>query len=437
VSADSVESDLAATAHTVAHEILAAWLAQHQREFQQVVEGIAGDELRRIEDAVAELQCLGADAAGVDPGDSRVEEQFNEILREIPLVFRDIQADLWRFGIPWWIDLLLPIPLARTLIARRCLAQLNGSVEAYRREVVSLLKRAVDDWVERLDRKLTEAIGDTAECQHHILEKQVKPEEMANLDGLRRRLGTVVSALGRMESGEGGPLSSTTAELELVPRSDVRAHCSIWVEAEKALFDFLRRRQYELSTSDAQQIGHAEQGGFCGLHTWQYEAISSPQGVCSAYPPVLSLLGRRLRSLAQWASSAAALIDGVQQLLPQPSTCRACQLIAAVERAAAKGIVTALATDDGSGSKQLPPLCLRHLYSVLLAKPTVEIARLMIEEQSRVLDRLGEDMQGYSLKHDALRRELATELEHQAHHIGLSRLVGLRNIVAPWRVDSI
>jgi len=62
----------------------------------------------------------------------------------------------------------------------------------------------------------------------------------------------------------------------------------------------------------------------------------------------------------------------------------ACQLIAAVERAAAKGIVAALATNDASGSKQLPPLCLRHLYlySVLLAKPTVEIARLLIEEQS-------------------------------------------------------
>jgi len=435
VPVDSVESDLATNAHTVAHKILASWLAQHKQEFQEVVEGIARGELRRVEDGVAELQRLGADAAGLHPGDSGVQGQLNEILREIPLVFRDLKSDLWRFGVPWWIDLLLPIPPARTLIARRCLAQLNGLVEAYRQEITSLLKGAVDDWVERLDRRLTEAIDDTAERQRHILEKRVKPEEMANLDELRRRLDTVVSALGRIESGEDGPLSSTTVELEPVPRSDVRARCSICVEAEKALFDFMRRRQYELSTSDAQQIGHAEQGGFCGLHTWQYEAISSPQGVCSAYPPVLSLLGRRLRSLAQWASSATALTDGVQQLLPQASTCRACQLIAALERATAKGIAAALATNDGSGSKQLPPLCLRHLHSVLLAKPTVQIARLMIEEQSRVLDRLGEDMQRYSLKHDALRRELATELEHQVHQIGLSRLVGLRSIVAPWKVD--
>lgn len=141
MSADSVESDLAATAHSVAHEILAAWLAQHKREFQQVVEGIARDELRRIEDGVAELQRLGADAAGVHPGDSSVEGQFHEILREIPLVFRDVGADLWRFGIPWWIDLFLPIRPVRALIARRCLTQLNGLVEAYRREIVSRKRR--------------------------------------------------------------------------------------------------------------------------------------------------------------------------------------------------------------------------------------------------------------------------------------------------------
>jgi hypothetical protein len=38
------------------HILLIGWLAQHKREFQQVVEGIARGELKRIEDAVAELQ---------------------------------------------------------------------------------------------------------------------------------------------------------------------------------------------------------------------------------------------------------------------------------------------------------------------------------------------------------------------------------------------
>ena len=36
-----------------------------------------------------------------------------------------------------------------------------------------------------------------------------------------------------------------------------------------------------------------------------------------------------------------------------------------------------------------------------------------------------------------LRRELARELEHRVYEVGSSRLVGLRNIVAQWKSDSI
>jgi predicted GTPase len=70
-----------------------------------------------------------------------------------------------------------------------------------------------------------------------------------------------------------------------------------------------------------------------------------------------------------------------------------------------------------------------------VAKPSLAVARLLVEEQSRALDRLSEDMQAYSPKRDALRRELATELERKVHEIGLARLVGLRNVVVPWTID--
>lgn len=432
ISADSFESDLAMKVHAAVNKILSAWLAQHEKDFQQAVDGLVRKELGGIESALAELRRLGADSGGLTQEDSGTAGQFDEMLPEFPLVFRDLRPDLWRFGMPWWTDLLLPIPAARRLLTRRCLNRLNDLTQQYRQEVISLLKTAGDDWVERFDRELAEVIDQTAERQHHILEDQIKPEEMLRIDELRRRLKFVVSALGGMESRK-GHAASPAAGVEHVPWSDVRARCSICIEAEKTLFDFMRREQHELGTSEAHQSDHAERGGFCGLHTWQYEAISSPQGVCSAYPPVLSLLARRLRSLAQEASSPTASIDGIQKLLPGPGACPACQAIAAVERDTAKAIVATLM--NSAGPKRLPPLCLRHLQNVLLAKPTAEIARLLIEEQARVLDRLAEDMQRYSLKHAALRQALATEVEHQAHIIGLSRLVGLRNIVAPWKVD--
>ena len=432
-SIDSVESDLATIAHAAVNKLLSAWLAQHEKDFQLAVNGLVREELNGLKCALAELRRIGADTVGIPQGDCGPAGQFDEIFPGFPLVFRDLRPDLWRFRTPWWTDVLLPFAAARSLLTRRCLNRLNDLTHEYRQEVVSLLKTAGDDWVERFDRKLVEVIDQTAERQRHILENRLKPEEMSRIDELRRRLNTVVSALSDIESREGDAESPAAGAAEHVPWSDVRARCSICVEAEKTLFDFMRREQHELGTSEAHQSDHAERGGFCGLHTWQYEAISSPQGVCSAYPPVLSWLARRLRSLAQEASSPTESTDGIQQLLPGPGTCPACQAIAAVERDTAKAIVATLM--NSADPKRLPPLCLRHLQSVLLAKPVAEIARLLIEEQARVLDRLAEDMQRYSLKHAALRQSLATEVEHRAHTIGLSRLVGLRNIVAPWKDD--
>ena len=78
--------------------------------------------------------------------------------------------------------------------------------------------------------------------------------------------------------------------------------------------------------------------------------------------------------------------------------------------------------------KNLPALCLPHLYSVLSAEPEGEVARLLLLEESRVLEMLAEDIQRYALKHDAVRRQLATEGEWRAHKRGLSRLVGSRNL---------
>ena len=49
-----------------------------------------------------------------------------------------------------------------------------------------------------------------------------------------------------------------------------------------AIFRFLSKYQYDLTINPETQHEHARRGGFCSLHTWQYENISSPYGVCTA-----------------------------------------------------------------------------------------------------------------------------------------------------------
>lgn len=194
-----------------------------------------------------------------------------------------------------------------------------------------------------------------------------------------------------------------------------------------ALLDFMRKQQFDLPTSEAQQTIHAWSGGYCSLHTWEYAEIASPVGICSGYAAVLDAIGGRLHALSAHSSSTGSLADAVKEVLQMSERCRACQVIAATERAAASEIV-----NDLSGKERLPALCIPHLYTVLAAKPEMEIARLLVEDLSEVLRRIAENMRLCALKHDAIRRELASTEEHDAYLTGLLRLAGDRRLAHPW-----
>jgi hypothetical protein len=73
-------------------------------------------------------------------------------------------------------------------------------------------------------------------------------------------------------------------------------------------------------------------------------------------------------------------------------------------------------------------LCVRHIGAVLNREADLETARNLLFQQADVLDRISEDMQTYSLKHDAVRRELETDEELTAYLLGLSLLVGYRRL---------
>ena len=60
----------------------------------------------------------------------------------------------------------------------------------------------------------------------------------------------------------------------LLPNDKAECHRRI---RELQSFQFLSPFQYELSINPKTQRDHAEHGGFCSLHTWQYESIASPQ----------------------------------------------------------------------------------------------------------------------------------------------------------------
>jgi hypothetical protein len=60
-------------------------------------------------------------------------------------------------------------------------------------------------------------------------------------------------------------------------------------------------------------------------------------------------------------------------------------------------------------------------------------ARRLLLSEAHALDRVAEDMHRYALKHDGVRRFLASDEETRADRSALVLLAGHRNVNAIWR----
>jgi hypothetical protein len=213
--------------------------------------------------------------------------------------------------------------------------------------------------------------------------------------------------------------------------------CEICEHMQKQSFDFLSRYQYELSTNPKTQREHAEHGGFCSLHTWQYESIASPQGTCSGYP---ALLNRLAPSLAEAAISEITPKVAQEKIAVLLATGVSCPLCRVRSKSEAEGI--AAVTDRLTGGttqllSSLSSVCLIHLRRLVVGLSDPDVIRQLLEREAVLLHRIAEDMERYSLKQDALRRHLASEEERDASLKALLSLVGHRSVSSPWRVEYI
>jgi len=84
------------------------------------------------------------------------------------------------------------------------------------------------------------------------------------------------------------------------------------------LLDFFRQYQYDLAVRPEIQEEHARIGGFCPLHTWHYEQVASPRGVCTAYPRLLNHTAQELRAMA---ANGSVKLDASGLMKP---SCPAC-----------------------------------------------------------------------------------------------------------------
>jgi GTP-binding protein EngB required for normal cell division len=214
---------------------------------------------------------------------------------------------------------------------------------------------------------------------------------------------------------------------------DKKSGCHICGAVLEATFRFLSKYQYELTINPDTQLEHARRGGFCPLHTWQYEGISSPYGVCASYPPLAHRIAAGLETIAD---DVGNLAEAVRSLLPTPQLCRACEVRRETEKAAVTRVAQSAQQAKDSGER-LPACCLPHLAMAIRFLGPSDAGRRFLAAHARLLERTAEDLQRYALKHDALRRYLTSEEERRASQIALLLLAGHRNVSSPWVIEYI
>jgi len=405
--------------------LFSAWLSQYRDQIESIFQELTQKETHAIEDLAASIVALPDSVLGED-GESSADS-FNPH----PLVFREPSVSLPKIDVPWWYE-LVPSGRWRNFLARRWRKRGSEFGALYQVAGGELLEKAMSDWIESVNYELDTQIGRTSGQVKKLLGQVPPLAELSELEELTDRVQTFMKTVLRMGNESASSYTaSSLSEAAGVQNPLSMQPCQICLRLEMALRDFMAHRQYELSISESDQRNHALRSGFCPLHTWQYEAIASPQGVCAAYSELLGLYAKRIRLLARDATSVQTMEKGVRAMLPTSTTCAACQVVTSTEKAVAREIARQLSDENSSDGI----VCAFHLRSVLMAGPALKTAAKLLLGEARVFERLAENMQNHILKHEAIRRNLSTNAERDASTRGLARLVGRRNTVTPWRIE--
>jgi len=408
--------ELAERADAVAGERLRQWLSAHQAEFVEALWTLAAQGVDRVERLYSEALEFANGLFGLPP----------------PAAWwrlgKDEAGFSWTAGTPfewhprfaWELD-LLPAKWMRRRVRRDYCRTLEAAAAAYRDRVTQAVAEAGSTWAGHLTSEVQDALRSLGSRVANAIEGP-------GASGISGQAVTLLSRLEAMRQELTDKSRSEPAASAPMLGGERRAirPCFVCERIGAELFEFFSKRQYELATNEAQQRAHAASGGFCSLHTWQYEHIASPQGVCLAYAPLLAAVARHLRSVAASSSSLRSMRDRIRDLYPSTDKCPACQRTAEAERMAVEQLREMFVQREEGAAED--GLCVPHLGAVLGRERDLETARNLLLEQAHTLDRISEDMQTYSLKRDALRRELVGEEERMAHLLGLSRLVGGRRL---------
>jgi GTPase SAR1 family protein len=403
-------------------EITARWLQQQTAEIDELLTATAADDIGVLLRLAGSPRSAGAAIAGLAGASEDLPEGWSS-------------ADIPALTVPV-IDWVMPeIKAGRQ--ARR--GRGTGS-DAGRAALAAALETAAADlagragaafthaarlWVGRLR---TQAEGKTnaeAERVRYYLRTPPDEDDLAVLSDLAARLARYLQSLDSWAPHRGAGRLPAAAAAVAGHRADPGGHCVVCSRMQTTLTEHLSQHQFLLATREHDQERHAQAGGYCSLHTWQYAHMASPLGIAAGYARLAEAMADALESIRQRAGTGPELARGVAGLAVGQA-CRVCDALTDCERSQVASVAP---VPPGAGTG---PLCLRHLALVLADGPPAESGRALVRALAATLLRASSDMRAYALKREALQRGQVTGDEASAHADALRLLAGQPALVLPW-----
>jgi GTP-binding protein EngB required for normal cell division len=218
------------------------------------------------------------------------------------------------------------------------------------------------------------------------------------------------------------------------PARDLKTRaCPVCNHLSKVAFEFFARFQYDLSRDETTQQSFAETLGFCSLHTWQLEAIASPVGLSIGFAKLAEHISHILAARAKSPSNGHVAV----KLVRGSAECHVCRLLRETEQDYLRRLAKFIESAEGRAAyARSQSVCLRHLGLWLPFLNMDGIARFVLEESSRRFEQMSEDMQSFSLKSDALRRQLQNTDESDAYLRAIIHLVGTKGNCQPFSEET-
>lgn len=236
--------------------VVTEWASRRATELPELLAGIAPEAAGALVELRALPHAVGAELAGMALPDDQPEPGAWSI-EDLP-----VAAPV---AVEW------PAPTSRVARGDR-LKPLDESIAAFVERMCTALRAAAETWVRTLHDDVERGMRASAERFLRDLATQPDDEDLATVESLAGRFAGFTDAAGSM------PLR---VPVVVPPRR--RVSCPVCRAAERTREEHLVRAQLDLAVNEHDQAEHAARGGFCPLHTWQYEAMANTIGVSAGY----------------------------------------------------------------------------------------------------------------------------------------------------------